>query len=163
MKKICIDARIYDSKFGIGRYASNLISHLPPSNKYQIVSITKSIFHPYSLLAQLEIFIRLILINPHLLHVTHDGLPLLWFGPTIITVHDLTKLKNLSQAPTLLPIHYYRVKLFVYRMLLAHFLRLAKRIIVPSLYVKSELLKNFKLDSQKISVIYEGVDKLFYV
>lgn len=159
MKTICIDTRFYGvGDTGIGRYVENLIKHLPSDPAIKIVLIDKTRFHPYSLWSQFEMFWRLLQIRPDLLHVPHDSPPLLWFGPTIVTIHDLTKLKSTGLDTTTLPPWLYYIKLLGYKILLYLSLHKSSRIIVPSNYVKTDLLKSFDLSPAKISVIYEGVD-----
>jgi glycosyltransferase involved in cell wall biosynthesis len=158
-KIICIDARFYGvGDTGIGRYVQNLVAHLPVVPNVEFVLITNTKFHPYSLWAQLEMPWRLWQIKPDLVHIPHDAPPLLWFGKTILTIHDLTKLHSTGLATTTLPSWLYHFKHLGYTILLRLSLLKASHIITPSHYVKVDLITTFGINPAKISVIYEGVD-----
>ncbi len=161
MTTICIDSRFYNAQEGIGRYVRNLILNLPSSPAVRVVLLKDCIFHPYSIFAQLELPLRLLLIHPDLLHVPHDSPPLLWFGKTILTIHDLTKLQSTGMNTTTLPPWLYHLKHLGYNLLLRLSLYKAIHIIVPSLYVQADLIKTFHLHPTKITVTYEGVDATF--
>lgn len=159
MKTVCIDARFFGvGDTGIGRYVQKLVAKLPRDPNIKIILLNTARFHPYSVFAQFEMPWILWRIRPELLHVPHDSPPLLWFGKTILTIHDLTKLHSTGLTTTTLPAWLYHFKLLGYKLLLSFSLRHAFHIITPSHYVKNDLLKHFELNPAKISVIYEGVD-----
>ncbi len=77
----------------------------------------------------------------------------------------ITKVPQILIAPNLSFIHQSafvnkREKLF-YKKFTPRFLKKAKRIITFSQFAKSDLTKQYKTDSNKIEVIYEGVNEIF--
>ncbi|OGF22637.1 hypothetical protein A2Y83_00375 [Candidatus Falkowbacteria bacterium RBG_13_39_14] len=64
-----------------------------------------------------------------------------------------------KKATTLAPI-YFKLKFWAYKIVISLALKKAKKIIVPSEYVKNDIIKYFKIKTDKIEVIYEGVAKL---
>ncbi|MBI5358634.1 glycosyltransferase [Candidatus Amesbacteria bacterium] len=175
MNKICIDARMWGIKHtGIGRYVENLIDNLPsdvvlilhPENRDEptLKRFQKyyASFHPYSYLAQFEMFFLLIKIQPKLLHVPHFTVPLLWWGKMVVTIHDLIKhLSKGSSTTTRHPLIYW-VKYLQYLFIVWFAVNRADYIIVPAEYWKNILIEKYKLDAGKVSVTYEGVSDSLY-
>lgn len=178
MKKICIDARFWGiGHTGIGRYVENLIANLPVDNQVEIVLIVHpdqdhepslqryaryvARLHPYSVWSQIEMALLLWEIRPDLLHVPHFTIPVLWFGKTVVTIHDL--IKHLSTGPltTTRTTPVYWFKHLGYLLLVRLAVTRAKKIIVPAKYWKNILVDKFSLDQQKIVVTYEGVGNRF--
>jgi glycosyltransferase involved in cell wall biosynthesis len=158
MKKICVDCRFFGIKdTGIGRYVENLVTHLPTDPSIEVYLLKDCKYHPYSILSQLELPIKLWRIKPDLVHIPHDAPPFLWFGKTILTVHDLTKIHSSGLSSTTLPAWLYHFKYICYRLLLAFSLSKAAHIITPSNFVKQDLVSTFGINPTKISVTYEGV------
>jgi glycosyltransferase involved in cell wall biosynthesis len=79
--------------------------------------------------------------------------PLLSRIPVVLTVHDLIAL----QHPRLCS----RANALYYRLTLPQSIMKAARIIVPSKWVKSALLRQFNQPEEKVTVIYEGVSDRF--
>ncbi len=174
MQKICIDARFWGIRHtGIGRYVENLIDNLPGEvtlivppdlkNEPKLVKFKKyyARFHPYSLLAQLEMLWLLIQIGPDLLHVPHFTIPVLWPGRMVITIHDLIKhLSRGSDTTTRNPLVYW-AKYLGYLVIVWGAVHRASHIMVPANYWKNELINRYGLGLKKISVTYEGVSEIF--
>lgn len=175
MSKICIDARMWGVKHtGIGRYVENLIDNLPSRVVLIVDSEVKdepklarfekhcAHYHPYSYLAQLEMWWLLIKINPDLLHVPHFTIPLLWWGKMVVTIHDL--IKHVSKGPATTTRHplIYWAKYFQYLFIVWFAVHRADHIIVPAKYWKDILVEKYKLNTNKISVTYEGVSDSIY-
>ncbi len=174
MKKICIDARLWGIKnTGIGRYIENLIDNLPGPvtlivspeavNEPKLARFEKQIakYHPYSNLAQFEMFLLLLKIRPDLLHVPHFTIPVLWPGKMVVTIHDLIKhLSRGSETTTRDPIIYW-IKYLQYLIIVQIALCRARQIIVPAKYWKDILIKDHHVPGEKISVTYEGVSTEF--
>ncbi len=172
--KICIDARMWGIKHtGIGRYIENLIDNLPGEiilivppdlkNEPKLAKFTKyyARFHPYSFLAQLEMFWILSFIRPDLLHVPHFTIPVLWPGKMIVTIHDLIKhLSKGSDTTTRHPLLYW-LKYFGYLTIVWLAVYRASHIIVPAKYWRDILIKKYHLNPDKISVTYESVAQTF--
>ncbi len=177
MKTICIDARFFGVKHtGIGRYVEELIKNLPTSESMQVVLIInesdknnpilkkfKVHFanrHPYSVASQIEMTRLLYKIHPDLLHVPHFTIPILWFGKTIVTIHDLIKHISVGTSTTTLNPIVYILKLFGYRFIVWLSISRAYKIITPTLYWKKELQNYYQINEKKIVVTYEGVTQL---
>jgi len=75
----------------------------------------------------------------------------------ILTIHDLILLKYPSKKATTLCPLYFKLKYLMYKIVIASAVKRAKKIITPSQFVKDDILKHFKVHSDKIFVIYEGV------
>ncbi|MEX0621761.1 MAG: glycosyltransferase family 1 protein [Candidatus Woykebacteria bacterium] len=177
--KIVIDSRLYGpGGTGIGKYTENLIENLQKidrDNKYYILlrknnwylfDVKTRNFEKvmvdapfYSLKEQTIIPAVLMKIKPDLVHFTHFNVPLLYSGKFVVTIHDLTPKEFTGQKSTtrLLPIYF--LKRAGYRITLGQTIRKAKKVIVPSLFVKKKLLENFSTAKGKTTVIYEGVDE----
>ncbi|MFH0856973.1 MAG: glycosyltransferase, partial [bacterium] len=78
----------------------------------------------------------------------------------VLTVHDLILMKFPSKKATTLAPIYFKFKFLAYRIIISAALRRAGKIIVPSQFVKDDILRYFKIPSEKIVVIYEGVTKV---
>jgi len=180
---IVIDARLYGPKHtGIGRYTKNLLlalSQLPDFSKYKFTLIiyrnleteikkdlgdkfnyvTTTIPH-YSL--QEQIFLPFILyqLKPDLVHFTHFNKPILYFGKSVVTIHDLIKhFYQGREVTTKNPLLYWP-KYLAYRLLTSIVIR-TNQIIVPSNFWRDYLIENFKLPPQKVTTTYESVDPKF--
>ncbi len=183
--KIClgIDARMYGPKHtGIGRYVENLVSYIVskarknPEIKITLFaraadipilkkkyggscSIVKADFPHYSLKEQLIFPFILYRARCHLIHFPHFNVPLFYFRPLAITVHDLTKHKFKSKDTTTHSPLFFFIKHWAYRLTIFWAVKRARLIITPSQYVKKEIIRYFHKDPQVIKVAYEGVDK----
>ena len=177
--KIGIDARFFGPKQkGLGRYVQKLVENLEktdlnnqyfiflrkdnflnynPKNKnfkkvladYKWYGFKEQIFFPFK--------IRKYKIN--LMHFPHFNIPILYFKPFVITIHDLIlKRFPTHRASTLIPIYYW-LKNLVYQMVIFLAIKRAKKIIAVSNYTKNDILKYFKVKAGKIKVIYEGAPK----
>jgi glycosyltransferase involved in cell wall biosynthesis len=91
-----------------------------------------------------------------LTHFPHFNVPVFYNKPFIVTIHDLILLNYPSaRATTLGPIKFF-LKYFFYRIVIRHAIKKSKSIIVPSQFVKRDILKRFKVNAEKIKVVYEG-------
>lgn len=180
MKKIVVDARLWGIRHtGIGRYIENLLDYLPQSENAEISVIIPpdlvaepklaqfkkycARFHPYSPLAQFEMLWLLLQARPHLLHVTHFTIPVLWPGRMVITIHDLIKHESRGAATTTRSPQLYWLKYIGYLVLVQLAVWRASHIIVPAEFWKDDLVRRFKISRQKITAIYEGVDATRFV
>ena len=176
--KIAIDARMYGlENGGIGRYVVNLINELSSQDRentyyillrqkyFQSLTINNpnfkkilSNYSHYSFAEQLRLPYQLWKIRPDLTHFPHFNVPLLWFGPYVVTIHDLIKhfYKGINST-TRQPLFYW-AKYFIYRLVSDLAIKRAAIIITPSLFWKNYLAKNYHILPYKIKAIYEGVD-----
>ena len=90
-----------------------------------------------------------------MLHVPHYNAPLMFSGKLIVTVHDLCHyvMKDYFNG---LPKRIYA------GMFMKWVLIRADHIITVSHFTKNEIIKYFRTDPGKITVIHNGVDPHFY-
>jgi len=173
--KIGIDCRMYSSDFtGIGRYVYELTDNLfkidqkneyilffnePEFSKYELrhPNVKKVLANAphYSLKEQTKFLQILNHEKLDLMHFTHFNAPLFYRRPSVVTIHDLT-LHFYPGKKITSPLHragYYRV--------IKSAVKKAKKIITVSQNTKKDLQVLMKTPSQKIHVIYEGVNEKF--
>jgi glycosyltransferase involved in cell wall biosynthesis len=174
--KIGIDGRlIYQT--GVGRYIKNLVinlSRIDSANDY-ILYLYDDSFANFKI-ENPRWQIKLLPIKWHtlkeqliglkyfqrdkldLLHVPYFNAPFFYEGKFIVTIHDLTILHHETGKATTLPIPIYKLKHYGYRLILKKAIEKSQAIITVSNYIKTDILNNYQVDSNKISVIYEGVE-----
>lgn len=173
--KILIDARMYGLEHaGIGRYLINLIANLEEYEKEDDYTVllrkkyfnelkfpdnwkkVEADFRHYTFTEQLRLPGIIYKEKPDLVHFPHLNFPIFWKGKYVITVHDLTMQYQGSDATTLsAPIYYLKRIPFLLASKLA--VKNANKIIVPSEFVKKDVIKYYSIDSDKVKVVYEGV------
>jgi glycosyltransferase involved in cell wall biosynthesis len=175
---IGIDARILERKMtGIGRFLNSLLKELPvvdKENKYFLftyenlgikedfytnISTGKS-FIPTKLFA--PIWINLVI--PKILKLNKINL--------FFSINQLTPLRKLRKIKYILVLHdvIYKVNKiyhpFIYRKYLQFFtffsIRKSDLIVTVSNYSKQDILKHYRIDSEKIKVVYPAAEKDFY-
>lgn len=174
--RIGIDARLIDET-GVGRYIRNLINglaELKTDDEY-VVFLRKKSFDAFVLpnkkwsknladvawhtlseqLVMPKIFNQAQL---DLVHIPYHNPPILYGGPMVVTIHDMTILHFDTGRATTLPYALYKLKRFAYRVELAVGLQKARHIIAVSESTKKEIISHFGISAHKISVTYEGVD-----
>lgn len=183
MKHIVIDTRLYGPKHtGIGRYTKNLLialKNLPQISDHKITLIiykdleleikkdlgnsfnyvTTDIKH-YSLKEQLFLPIILYRLKPDLVHFTHFNKPILYFGKSVVTIHDLIKHFFKGPQNSTKNSFLYWPKYFFY-LIFTNFIIKHNDIIVPSNYWRDYLLINFHLKPQQVTTTHEAVDPSF--
>lgn len=176
--KIAIDARLW-KEAGLGRYIRNLITHLQDldtKNEYFILLLKKdydillyqSNFHKvladfkwYGVSEQVKLSLLLKSLNPDLVHFPHFNVPLLYKGKYIVTIHDLIHQHfQIYEATTHGPL-IYRVKSLGLKLAVWSIVKNSSKILVPSEFVKKQLIDQWKVKEDKITVTYEGVDESF--
>lgn len=184
-KHILIDARLYGpTHTGIGRYVQNLLFqliHQPSFSSYkwtllvypQLLEVIKkdlgsnfsyvpiNIRH-YSLAEQILLPITVYRLHPTLFHVPHFNKPILYFGKTIVTIHDLIKHFSKGQDTTTKAPLLYWPKYFAY-LLLTRLVINYNPLIVPSNFWRDYIIKNFSKSPDKIITTYEAVDPKFLI
>jgi len=168
VKKIGIDARFFGPKDkGFGRYVQNLISNLEiidkknhyfiflnkkrdgeyfpknqnfkkilvKHNRYWSVKIDKKFYQP-----DLDV-IHFTCLPPPIFYKARSKM--------IFTLHDLTW--------RFFPVFKNPIKKFFYNLSFLNAVRNAALIIVPSKHTKKDVLRLYKIDPQRVKVIYEGV------
>lgn len=162
--KVAVDARMINMS-GIGTYIQNLMKNdcynialgnkeeiKKINNKVNIVQFTTPI---YGIKEQLKFpYKELKKEKPDILHVPHYNIPLFYRGKMIVTIHDLTHLIY----PEFLPNKFA----YLYAKFMIWFaLKRASKIITVSQNTKNDILRMFKINSEKIEVIYNGIGEEF--
>lgn len=174
--KIGIDARFY-GEAGPGRYVGELLRNLEKidrENDY-LVYLKRSNFHAYEpqnprfkkeladfnwygFSEQLLFPFKLYRRNFDLVHFTQINVPLLYFRPFVVTVHDLILHEFSTERGNWLKRLLYRLKKIPYFLVFYHAVNRSRKILVPSQTTKEDLLKHYPIDPNKTRVTYEAVD-----
>ena len=176
--KIGIDCRLYQET-GIGRYIRNLIKNLEISDKknnYILFVLSKdvdklNIQNPkfkivktdikwHTLSEQLRLPQILNKENLDLMHFPYFSVPIYYKRPFVVTIHDLIINHFSTGKASTLPPLIYKLKLSSYKLVLNQAVRNAKKIIAVSNSTKTEITDHLKINADKITVIYEGIDPL---
>jgi len=178
--RIGIDARLYGLEHtGIGRYIMEYIEQLRelefkhdfvffvrPEHKSDIpkhprfTTIVTDIRH-YSLKEQIE-FPRIIHSQKlDLVHIPHFNVPIFLRTPFVVTIHDLLWHQITGYNVTTLDPVSYTLKYLGYKLVVNQAIKRAQTIITPSHAVKNQIIKEFHINSTKITVTYEGVGTTF--
>ena len=177
--KIVIDARIGFGT-GIGRYSFNLIDQLQQldrENQYVILMLGKDFdkwqpatanfkkvladYKFYGFKEQLLLPILLWRLRPDLVHFTSFNVPLAYFSPYVVTVHDLTLLKFKNIRGHGFNRLAYQVKYWVMRLVLRHAIMVSRAIITPTQFVRGEVMQKYghsltPAPASKVTVTLEG-------
>ncbi len=109
----------------------------------------------YSWKEQLLFPLQLYKANLDLMHFTHFNSPILYFKKSIVTIHDIT--------PFFFPGHKMKslIRKIGFRAVFFSSVKKASKVIAVSESTKKDIIKYFKINENKIEVIYEGVDGQF--
>jgi glycosyltransferase involved in cell wall biosynthesis len=91
-----------------------------------------------------------------LMHFPHFNAPILYRGNIVVTIHDLI----LTFYPGKSAVSGF--KEFAYKTTLGSVVNKAKRIIAVSKHTKKDLIELMGIDEEKITVVYNGVDEVFF-
>lgn len=175
--RIGIDARIY--KTGIGRYTRNLLDQLAliaPSDTEFVVFLRKdgyedyvppdsrfskvlADYQPYTFVEQFKFLKDLWKQKLDVIHFTNFNLPVLWWGKYIVTIHDLIHQSHSTFGGSTRSYLYYLIKKTVYWFAIRWVGFRASRVIVPSIATKDDIVRDLKVDPNKVVVTYEGMDE----
>ena len=98
--------------------------------------------------------------NLDLVHFPYFSYPVFYSGSFVITIHDLI----IDHYPTgvssshALPIYY--AKYLAYKQITKRAVKNAKKIIVPTIATKNELIDHYKAKKEKLELVYEGFDPI---
>lgn len=178
--KIGIDARLYGLEHtGIGRYVMELVHHLlahDQKNHYTIfatsddqkrlpknsrLKIIPTDIRHYTLKEQLVMPKLVDRQGLDFVHIPHFNVPIFLKTPFIVTVHDLLWHEVMGYGVTTLGPFAYSLKYLGYRLVVKRAVGQALRILVPSTWVKNQILSRFSLDEAKVTVTPEGVGQHF--
>ena len=173
--RILIDGRLYGlENAGLGRYLINLIQELgklDAKNEYVLLLRKKYFdsltlpsnwrkvladFAHYGLKEQIFLPSLIKKQKSDVVHFPHFNVPVFYRGNYVVTVHDMLMHKSVGASATTLPPYLYFFKRLGYRSVFDNAVRSSKKIIVPSLTVKNELVRYYKIPESKVSVTYEG-------
>jgi len=178
--RIGIDARFYGSLGkGLGRYVAELISALESCddrNEY-VIFLRQTNFDAYTpknpgfskVLAEFPwygwkeqliypFWLRKFRID--LMHFPHFNVPLLYRRPFVVTIHDLILLQHPTTRATTLGPLLFGIKFALYRVVIAHAILRARRVITVSEWSKADIIAHFPTTQNKnIAVTYEAVSK----
>ncbi len=174
--KIAIDARMLgaENTTGIGQYIEQLTNHLfqidseneylifllpqqyqkfqPPNNRVKKALVSA---HWYTYAEQWRLPLEFKKHQFDLIHFPHFNSPLLWTGPSICTIHDMTpfyfsghKMKS-------------KIRRLAHRLVFSHTINHAQKIIAVSHYTKQQIISHFPLTKNKVQTVYNGVDSRF--
>ncbi len=180
--KIGIDARFVGPQgTGLGKYTEKLIENLQKidkSNTYYIflrqtnwhfLKLQNSNFKKvladiswYSLEEQLKMAGIYNEQNLDLLHVPHFNVPILYRKKFIVTIHDLIHHDFSQESATTKNPLIYKLKRGAYKYTIRNAVKKSQKIIVPSEFVKGQLLTKFGTDESKIKVIYEAAEEEYF-
>jgi glycosyltransferase involved in cell wall biosynthesis len=175
--KIAIDARMMgpENTRGIGRYIEELIrAILAQLGDDRLVLVTRSADHPfvrhpsvetvvadirwYTLAEQLAFRKKLYALDADLYHFPHWNIPWGFDRPFVVTIHDLLLLHEPSSAKISTRNFLIRlVKRFAYRRVLSFAIHYAKRILVPTEFVKNDVSLSFPKSVDHLTVTGEGM------
>lgn len=178
--RIGVDARFFGpAGKGLGRYTEKLIKNLERvdfENQY-VVFLRQENWDEYTPAASNfkkvkadlpwytfseQIFLPRILAREKLdlMHFPHFNVPMIYRRKFIVTIHDLILLKYPTKRATTLGPMLYKIKYWGYKKTINRAIARASKIITVSNYTKSELVDYFKIDPQKVEVVYEAADSV---
>lgn len=178
--KIGIDARFFGSiGKGLGRYTQKLIEHLEKidnTNQYYVFLRRENFqeyqpqnpnFHKvladyqwYSFAEQLGFPLLLHKYRLDLVHFPHFNVPLLYFGRSVLTIHDLILLHFPTKRATTLGPLWYAVKFRAYKLAIFTAVCRARKVITVSEFTKQDILHEYPGVKNKIAVTYEACEEL---
>ncbi|WP_273222498.1 glycosyltransferase family 4 protein [Geosporobacter ferrireducens] len=168
MIRVSLDGRHIKGS-GIGTYTENLISQYKQHGvdvsvyckKDQVqyfssINVKTSMLDAriYGIKEQYEMIKIIKRKKQDILHWPHYNIPLMYKGPLVVTIHDIIHLKFPQFLPNKAAYHY------AYFMI-DQAVKKADKIITDSNNTKLDLIERFKVQEEKIEVIYIGVSKDF--
>lgn len=174
--RIGIDMRMAGTGEGIGRYVEELVKHLALLDKTNVYLLLYNGEFPisnfqfsnnfefkkvrskyYSWGEQTKFIWELKRLKLDLVHFPSFNAPIFYPGKFVVTIHDIIHHLYPGKKKTRF---FHRL---AYRATIWNTIKRATKIIAVSESTRQDLLKTFKIAAQKVRVIYEGVDKKFFV
>jgi glycosyltransferase involved in cell wall biosynthesis len=176
--RIGIDARFFGSiGKGLGRYTQKLIENLEniDSKNHYFIFLRRENwdeFRPrrknftkvladvpwYTLREQIQMPRILEKCGIDLAHFPHFNVPISYKGKFIVTIHDLILFRYPTRKASTLSAPAYFLKKKAYHRVINNAVKKSQILIAVSEHTKKDILKNFKINPQKVLVTYEGVD-----
>ncbi|MBI2327794.1 glycosyltransferase family 4 protein [Candidatus Curtissbacteria bacterium] len=181
--KIGIDARFVGPQgTGLGKYAEKLITHLVKidRNNFYVIFLKKNNWDYldlgeyknfkkvladipwYSLQEQVKLPKIFSDENLDLLHIPHFNVPIFYFGKFVVTIHDLIHHHFQEQATTTRNPIIFRLKRLGYNAVINIAVKKSTKILVPSNFVKNEVVRTFKINPQKVVVTHEAAEEEYF-
>ncbi len=174
--KILLDGRFYGlENAGLGRYTMNLIDSLnglDSKNSYVLLLRKKYFdnlkvpknwekveadFKHYGADEQVKLPKLINKYNPDITHFLHFNVPINFKGKYLVTIHDMIMHRQSGRDATTLSYPVYLVKRLMYKKVFSSAVLNSQKIIVPSEFVKKEIVNYFKVPQEKVVVTYEGI------
>lgn len=174
MSKIVIDAR--ELRTSSGRYVEKLLNYLQKldtNNRYSVLlkpddfknwNTSNDNFNKvlcdvkeFTWAEQIKLKEIIERLKPDLVHFTFAQQPAFYNRKTITTIHDLTTLRFNNPDKNILV---FKFKQQVYAWLIKRAVKKSSRVIVPSKFVKQDVIKFTKVNESKVRVIYEAADEI---
>lgn len=176
--RIGIDARMSGpAHAGIGRYVENLIKELSKNKNLELVlfvrksnqairqsgnqAIVEADIPHYSLAEQFLMPGIIKKAQVDLMHFPHFNIPVFYTGKYVVTIHDLIKHASRGMETTTRTPWLYWLKYLGYKFVFRQAVKRAVKILVPSQWVKKQLIEIYGLPEDKVVVTYEGVGEKF--
>ena len=158
--KILFDARMQNVPAGIGSYIRGLIPELKKTLKKDFSTFNYAFPH-YSIKEQ---YLPLKLKDHQfdLIHYPHFNVPLFTPKPFIVTIHDLLWHHTRGIKVTTLSPLKYLLKYSAYKKTVSHAIKSSAAVIVPSNFVKNQIINQFPRVKNNIHVTYEGINPIFF-
>lgn len=176
--KIGIDARFIGPQgTGLGKYSEKLIINLQKidltnqyviflrKNNWNFLEVSKNFTKVladipwYSLWEQIKLPNIFTAQNLDLLHVPHFNVPIFYGRKFVVTIHDLIHHDFKDESVTTKNPFFYKIKRFGYHKIINHAIKNSQKILVPSNFIKQQIIERFKISSQKIVVTYEAAEE----
>lgn len=182
---IGIDARFYGPLGkGLGRYTQEVVDRvislskqrsdldlsfvifLSEGNFSDFKTVDKNVtkvqadFKWYSFAEQIKFPILIKKYKIDLMHFPHFNIPIFCPSKFIVTIHDLILTRFPSVRATTKNYLTYFFKNLAYRLVIKTAITRSEKILTVSNFTKNDILKLFKVDSDKIILSYEGVANL---
>ena len=177
--KILLDARMFGlENTGVGRYIMNLVEELGKSDKKNdyVILLRKKYFHElklpknwtkvladfrhYTIAEQIKLPRLISSYKPDLVHFPHFNIPILFRGKFIVTIHDMI-MHNQGKDSTTLSLPLYYAKRILYRFIFKNAVISSAKIITPTETIKKQIKDYYKINTQKVRVIHEGINDDF--
>lgn len=156
--KVAIDARMVEMS-GIGTYIQHLLNsdmydialgNSEKLNKYNINNIIEFDSNIYGLKEQFKFpYKKLKKLKPDILHIPHYNIPIFYRGKMVVTIHDLTHLIYTEFLPN-------KFAYFYAKFMIGLALKKSEKVITVSENTKKDILERYKVNPDKIEVIYNA-------
>lgn len=177
--KIGIDARFVGPEgTGLGKYTEKLVENLQKidtqndyviflrKNNWSYLNISSRNFQKkladvpwYSAGEQIKMPAIYMSQNLDLLHVPHFNVPFLYRKKFVVTIHDLIHHRFSQESTTTKNPVLFKIKRAGYKLTITNAVKRSEKIIVPSNFVKNEIVETFNIKPEKIVVTYEAAEE----